>query len=173
MSRAGDLFQPNRMKLLLALTFLVPVFFLVVLAGGFLYQDKTFPLVITTIVSYLAACLVDDGIQSRSVKIFIASVSAIISILAAYLLTRSMTMVCDPVHDPGNIVCDPVHIPEPATTAPTVIATVQPPATTPMIFDPVHEPNGCGQACRDALDHAAGTSGVAQKLDECLQNCLR
>jgi len=43
-----------------------------------------------------------------------------------------------------------------------------------MIFYPVHEPNSCGQVCRDALGNAAGTTGiVAQKLDECLQNCYR
>jgi hypothetical protein len=57
---------------------------------------------------------------------------------------------------------------------PTVITTVRSATTTPMIFDPVHEPGSCGQACRDALSNAAGTTDiVARKLDECLQNCYR
>jgi hypothetical protein len=171
MSRAHDLFRPNGLKLLLALTLLVPVYFVLVLVIGFPYRDMVFPAAITVFVSYGAACVLDDVIQSRTLKIAIASVAAIVSIILGYILVRSMTMVCDPVHDPG-MVCDPVHLPE--TTAPTVIATTGPTTTPPMIFDPVHEPNSCGEACRNALDHATGTTEiVAQKLDECLQNCNR
>ena len=81
-----------------------------------------------------------------------------------------MTMVCDPVHDPGGVVGDPVHIP---TTTPAVIATTGPTTTTPMIFDPVHEPGSCSQACHDTFSPAAGTSDVTQKLEECLRNCGR
>jgi hypothetical protein len=167
-------FRPNGLKLLLTLTLLVPVYFFgIVLVTGFPFRDMVIPAAITIVISYVAACVLDEVIQSRTTKILIASVAAIVSIILGYILFRGMTMVCDPVHDPGHIVCDPVHIPE-TTTVPTVIATVQPPATTPMIFDPVHEPNSCGQTCRDALGNAAGTNGiVAQKLDECLQNCYR
>jgi hypothetical protein len=43
-----------------------------------------------------------------------------------------------------------------------------------MVFHLVHEPNSGGEASRNALDHATGTPEiVAQKLDECLQNCNR
>ena len=174
MTSAYNPFRPNGLKLLLAFTLLVPVFFFgIVLVTGFPYNNMVFPAAITIVISYVAACVLDEVIQSRTIKILIASVAALVSIILGYILVRSMTMVCDPVHDPGHIICDPVHLPE-TTTAPTIITTVQPTATTPMIFDPVHEPNSCGQACRDALGNAAGTTEiVAQKLDECLQNCYR
>jgi len=88
-------------------------------------------------------------------------------------------MVCDPVHDPGGMVCDPVHIPETTTitpmqtvtTVPTVITTAQPTPTTPMIFDPVHEPGGSGPGY--GVLSGTTTGIVAQKLDECLRNCNR
>lgn len=175
MSRAYDLFRPNRLKLLLAGTLLVPVFFAIVLINGFPYSDLVFPSALTVVISYAAACVIDDAVQSRTVKIAIASVAALVSIILGSVLVRSMTMVCDPVHDPGHVVCDPVHVPETTTAAPTVIATVQHPSTTPMIFDPVHEPGACsGDVCKIAPDHATGTRElVAQKLEECLQNCNR
>ena len=112
MSRAHDLFRPNGLKLLLAATLLVPVFFVIVLVNGFPYSDMIFPAAITVVISYVAACVIDDAVQSRSVKIAIASVAALVSIILGSILVRSMTMVCDPVHDPGHIVCDPVHVPE-------------------------------------------------------------
>ena len=164
MSRAHDLFQPNGLKLVLAATLLVPCYFVIVLVNGYPYNDLTFPVVITMVISYVAACVIDDAIRSRPVKIAIASGAALVSIILGSILVRGMTMVCDPVHDPG-MVCDPVHIPEPA---PAVITTVQPDETTPMIFDPVHKPDSCS---RDVCEFVPGiTSGVvAQKLDECLK----
>jgi hypothetical protein len=196
-------FQPNGLKLLLALTLLIPVYFVLMLVTGFPHYNTLLLAVITIFISYAAACVLDETVQSRTIKILIASVAAVISIILGYILVRSMTMVCDPVHDPGQIVCDPVHTPAPPTAAPTVIHTVRPTTTTPMIFDPVHTPeptttaptvihtirptkttpmicdpvhlpSGCGQTCRDAISNAAGTTDiVAQKLDECLQNCYR
>jgi hypothetical protein len=171
MTRAHDLFRPTRLKLLLALTLIIPVFFVLVLVNGFPYSDMVFPAAIAIILSYAAACVIDDTIQSRTVKIAIASVAALISILLGYIFTQSMTMVCDPVHDPGGMVCDPVHVPEPTTTAPTVIATVRPAETTPMIFDPVHQPGGSGQEY--GILSGTTTALVAEKLDECLKNCKR
>jgi hypothetical protein len=116
-----------------------------------------------------AAFLIDHLVQSRPVKIAIASVAVLVSIVLGSLLVRSMTMVCDPVHDPG-VVCDPVHVPE-TTTAPTVIATVQPTSTTPMICDPVHEPGGSGAGY--GVLSGTTTGIVAQKLDECKKKCGR
>jgi hypothetical protein len=172
MTRAHDLFRPNGLKLLLALTLLVPVWFALTLVNGYPYGNPVFPAALTLVLAYAAACVVDDLVQSRTIKILIASVAAIVSILLGYIMVRSMTMVCDPVHDPGGMVCDPVHIPD--TTAPVVITTSGPGTTTPMIFDPVHEPGSCSQACRDAVGHATGTAEiVAQKLDECLRSCGR
>ena len=173
MTRSHDLFRPNGLNLLLALTLLIPVFFAIVFITGFPYRDMIFPAAVTVVISYTAACVIDDLIQSRTLKILIASVAAIVSIILGYILVRSMTMVCDPVHDPG-MVCDPVHTPDPAIDIPTIVTMARPTSTTPMIFDPVHEPNSCGQACRDAISNAAGTTEiVAQKLDECLRNCNR
>ena len=169
MTRAHDLFRPNGLKLVLAATLLVPVFFFIVLINGFPYSDMVFPAAITVVISYAAACVLDDLIQSRTIKIAIASVAALVSIILGSVIVRSMTMVCDPVHDPGGIVCDPVHIPEttPVTPGPTVITTAQPHPTTPMIFDPVHEP-GAGGPGYGVLSGTT-TGIVAQKLDECLK----
>jgi hypothetical protein len=163
MSRAHDLFRPDGLKLLLAATLIIPVFFVLVLVTGFPYNNLLFPAAITVVISYAAACVIDDAVQSRALKIAIASVAALVSIVIGALLIRSMTVICDPVHDPG-MVCDPVHIPE--STEPTVIATVRPGETTPMIFDPVHEPGSCGG---DVCSVAPGivTGIVAEKLDEC------
>jgi hypothetical protein len=170
MSRAHDLFRPNGLKLLLAVTLIIPVFFVLVLVTGFPYNDLLFPVAITVVISYAAACVIDDAVQSRTIKIAIASVAALVSIILGSLIVRSMTMVCDPVHDPG-IICDPVHVPDPTTAAPTVIATVQPPSTTPMIFDPVHEPGGSGTGY--AVLPGTTTAIVAQKLEECKKKCGR
>ena len=169
MTRAHDLFRPNGLKLVLAATLLVPVFFFIVLINGFPYSDMVFPAAITVVISYAAACVLDDLIQSRTIKIAIASVAALVSIILGSVIVRSMTMVCDPVHDPGGIVCDPVHIPEttPVTPGPAVITTAQPHPTTPMIFDPVHEP-GAGGPGYGVLSGTT-TGIVAQKLDECLK----
>jgi hypothetical protein len=163
MSRAHDLFRPEGLKLLLAATLIIPVFFVLVLVNGFPYNDMLFPAAITVVIAYVIACVIDDAVQSRTLKIAIASVAALVSIVLGSILVRSMTIICDPVHDPG-MVCDPVHIPE--TSEPTVIATARPLETTPMIFDPVHEPGSCSS---DMCSIAPGivTGIVAEKLDEC------
>jgi hypothetical protein len=171
MTAAHDLFRPNGLKLLLLATLLIPVFFLIVLVTGFPYRDLIFPAAITLVVSYVAACVIDQTVQSRSIKIAIASVAALFSIILGSILVRSMHMVCDPVHDPGHIVCDPVHVPEPPSAVPTVITTVHPTTTTPMIFDPVHEPGSSGPGY--GVVSGTTTGIVAQKLDECLKNCNR
>jgi hypothetical protein len=171
MSRAHDLFLPNGLKLLLAATLLIPFFFAIVLVSGFPYNNLIFLAAVTVVISYAAACMIDNVIRSRAIKIAIVSVAALVSIILGALLVRSMTMVCDPVHDPG-IVCDPVHIPEPTTRAPTVITTIHPTSTTPMIFDPVHDPGSCsGDVC--SVVSGTTTAIVAEKLDECKKKCGR
>lgn len=175
MSRAHDLFRPNGLKLLLAATLLVPVFFAFVLINGFPYPDIIFPAAVTIGISYAAACVVDEAVQSRPVKIAIASVAALVSIILGCVLVRGMTMICEPVHEPGGMVCDPVHVPEPATIAPTQTVTMAPavvtPApphpATPMIFDPVHEPGDSGPGY--GILSGTTTGIVAQKLDEVLK----
>jgi hypothetical protein len=171
MTGALNFLRPNRLKLILAATLIVPTLFCVLLITGFSLWEPVVPVVIALVIGSLAACVIDYLVQSRTLKIAIASVAALVSIILGYLMVRSMTMVCDPVHDPG-MVCDPVHIPDTTTTAPTVIATVQPPSTSPMIFDPVHEPNSCGgDVCQVAPGIATGI--VAEKLDECRKLCGR
>ena len=171
MTGALDFLRPNRLKLILAATLIVPALSLVLLVTGLSLWEPAVPVVIAIVIGYAAACVLDVVVQSRALKIAIASVAALVSIILGSLMIRSMTMVCDPVHDPG-MVCDPVHIPDTTTTAPTVIATVQPPSTSPMIFDPVHEPNSCGgDVCQVAPGIATGI--VADKLDECRKLCGR
>jgi hypothetical protein len=170
MTGALDLMRPNWLKLILAATLIIPALFLVLLVTGLSLWDPAVPVAIAIVIGYAAACVIDSLVQSRALKIAIASVAALVSIILGSLMVRSMTMICDPVHDPG-MVCDPVHIPD-TTTTPTIIATVQPVSTTPMIFDPVHEPGDCSS---DVCSVAPGivTGIVAKKLDECEKKCGR
>lgn len=189
--------RPSGLKVLLAVTLVVPAFFLIQIVPGFGLHDLLVPVILAIVLAYWVACMIDYLVQSRTTKIAIATVAAIVSIVLGYIFTQTMTMVCDPVHDPGGVVCDPVHIPTttPAvinttvpsttnplifdpvhvpTTTPAVIATTGPTTTTPLIFDPVHEPGACSQVCHDTFSSTAGTSDiVAQKLEECLRNCGR
>jgi hypothetical protein len=169
MTGALDFFRPDGLKLILAATLVVPALFLVLFLTGLSLWEPAVPVAIAIIAGYAAACVLDSVIQSRPLKIAIASVAALVSIILGSLMVRSMTMICDPVHDPG-MVCDPVHVPD-TTTPPTVIATVRPESTTPMIFDPVHEPpGGCSSdVCSVASGIATGI--VAEKLDECEKQC--
>ena len=173
MTDAGELLRPGRMKILLAVTLFLPVCLLVYFLGSIAVET---PGILATgilgiPVSYAAGCVIDASVQSRPIKIAIASIAALVSILLGYIFTQTMTMVCDPVHDPGGVVCDPVHIPP---TTPAVIATTGPYTTTPMIFDPVHEPGSCSQACHDTFSSSSQTNElVSRKLEECLRNCGR
>jgi hypothetical protein len=155
--------RPDRIKLILAATLVVPSLFFVLILTGFTLWEPIIPTAIAIVIAYALACVIDRLVENRTFKIAIASVAALVSIVIGSVLVRSMTIICDPVHDPG-MVCDPVHIPE--TTEPTVIATVRPLETTPMIFDPVHEPGSCAS---DVCSIAPGvvTGIVAEKLDEC------
>jgi hypothetical protein len=164
MTAGRDLLLPDGLKLLLTLTLIIPLLFVIWVFTGFSPESLYIPFILAVIFSYAAACIIDYAIQNRTLKIAIASIAALVSIILGSILVRSMTM---------TMVCDPVHVPE-TTTVPTVITPVIPVETTPMIFDPVHEPNSCSQACRDAISNAAGSTEIAaQKLDECLRNCGR
>jgi hypothetical protein len=123
MSRAYDLLRPNGLNLLPALTLLVPVYFVLLLVTGLPFIGMVFPAVITVVVWYGTACAVDTLTQRRILKIAIASVAAIVSIILCFILVRSMTMLRDPVHDPG-MVCDPAHVP--ATTTLSPLSSPQP-----------------------------------------------
>ena len=192
-----ELLWPNKLKVLLAVTLVVPAFFIIQVVPGYSRDNLLIPLILAIVLAYWVASFIDLFIESRTTKIAIATIAAIVSIVLGYLFTQATTMVCDPVHDPGGVVCDPVHVPTttPAvvattgpttttpmifdpvhvpTTTPAVIATTGPTTTTPMIFDPVHEPSSCSQSCYDTFSTSTGPSDlVAQKLEECLRNCGR
>jgi len=169
MTGSADFIRPTGVKLLLTVTFLIPVLFLVLLITGFTLWEPLVPGALSAVIAYAAACTADSCIRSRAMKIAVASVAALVSIILGSLLIRSMTLVCDPVHDPG-LVCDPVHVPE--TPGPDVIPTVMPAETTPMIFDPVHDPGSCSaDVCTAAPGIATGF--VAEKLEECRRKCGR
>ncbi|MCX6690500.1 MAG: hypothetical protein NTW33_00255 [Methanoregula sp.] len=105
----------------------------------FFSKDFILLVFLALVISYSVGCLIDHFIKSRTIKIVIASVAALVSIVLGYLFIRSM----NPTN--GPIVCDPVHV-----------------------------PSDCELACRDAIGNTTGTTSiVAQKLDECLQNCYR
>lgn len=169
MTGVPDFLRPDLLKLLLAATLVVPSLFFVLIVTGFTLWDPLVPVVIAIVIAYPLACVIDRLVENRTLKIAIASVAALVSIVLGSLLVRSMTIICDPVHDPG-MVCDPVHVPEPSE--PAIIATVRPGETTPMIFDPVHEPGSCSS---DVCSSAPGvvTSIVAEKPDECRKTIVR
>ncbi len=157
----SDPLQQHGMKILLTATLVIPSLFIVLAVTGLTLWEPFIPVALSFCIAILAAIAIDHLVQSRTLKIAVAAIAALVSILLGSILVRSMTMVCDPVHDPG-LVCDPVHVPD---TTPSVIATVQPDVTTPMIFDPVHEPGACsGDICPVA---PVITGLVAEKLDEC------
>ena len=116
MGELRDIFKPNRFKNILIIVLFIPSIVLSFLSidmlrDGFVYwgiQHAIAIIVIGGLLSYLGGSLIDYFIKSRTIKIVIASISALISIIIGFLTLASMTMVCDPVHD---MVCDPVHVP--------------------------------------------------------------
>jgi hypothetical protein len=64
------------------------------------------------ILSYITGCIVDINIKNQGLKVVIATISGITTILIIYLLYKLVTepVICDPVHLPqNNTVSDPVH----------------------------------------------------------------
>lgn len=170
MTGTGEFIVPGRLRLILTATLVVPSLFVILLLTGLDLRNPLFPVILAIIGAYLLACIIDYVIVSRTLKIAVASVAALVSVVIGSLLLRSMTMVCDPVHDPG-IVCDPVHVPDTPTQVPTIISTIGPGDTPPMIFDPVHEPGSCSQLCSPSSSEPS--QAVAAKLEECLRSCGR
>lgn len=112
-----DIFRPNRFKSLLIIVLFIPSIVLSFLSfdmlrGGFVYWEMWHSIAIIVfgaLISVVGGSFIDYFIKSRTIKIVIASISALISIIIGFITLASMTMVCDPVHD---VVCDPVHVPE-------------------------------------------------------------
>jgi hypothetical protein len=95
-------FWPSGLKIDMALTLMVPIFSVIFIVSGFEFNDVTFSIILTIAISYAASCVLDQTVKSRTVKIIIASVAALVSILLGYILVRGMIMVCDPVHTPPS-----------------------------------------------------------------------
>ena len=131
-----EVFYPSRFKLIFFILLLIPFSSLVILLFGqdYIYADYNYFyssfilvdlllfllsisifLVVGIVLSYLFGCIIDTYIKNEKVKITIAIISGIISLLIAYMLYKMLTepVICDPVHVPCNnqTVCDPVHTP--------------------------------------------------------------
>ncbi|EKF84847.1 hypothetical protein A994_11652 [Methanobacterium formicicum DSM 3637] len=65
------------------------------------------------VLSYLFSCFIDYFVENDKIKISIAIISGIASIIIVYVFYKMVTepIICDPVHIPANnqTVCDPVH----------------------------------------------------------------
>jgi len=97
-----DFIKPNGLKIVLALVLLIPSFILSFIVLSITFQNFLVLIILGIVLSYLIAGLLDSLIKNKTVKIVIASVSALISIIIGYIWVRSMTMVCDPVHIPSE-----------------------------------------------------------------------
>jgi len=166
MAAAVEFFRPNWLKLVLALTLILPIFtalmfILVVLSGWFhthvnplAYLNFNLLVILMCLAGYLAGCLLDFFLKSRPLKIAIAVVAAFVTIVIGYIFLFGRIGVSDPVHRP--MVCDPVH---------TVVRTTPVPAMQTV--------STCENNCLDAVQNQTMTELVRQKLGECLQNCSR
>ncbi|NOZ81592.1 MAG: hypothetical protein GXO63_00350 [Candidatus Micrarchaeota archaeon] len=95
-----NLVKPTGFRIVLFFTFLVPLF----MAIGFLRPALLAHLLATIVSGYLLACLFDYFVKNRNVKIVVASVSALVSVIWIYLISRVVTEaeICDPVHEPSQ-----------------------------------------------------------------------
>jgi hypothetical protein len=120
---------PNKFKIFLFLMLFIPCLTVIIAILGPNYAYKVFPYYISSyilnnpiifiisislgfIVSYILGCLIDNYIENKNLKIFIAVLSGIISLIIIYSLYKMVTepVICDPVHMPQNhTICDPVH----------------------------------------------------------------
>ena len=131
-----EVLYPNKFKLILFILLFIPSVSLIVILFGqnqiytdYNYFNSSFFLVDLylflisvsffllggLVLSYLLGCTIDTSIQNEKIKITIAIIACIISLLIIYLIYKVITepVICDPVHVPGNnqTVCDPVHTP--------------------------------------------------------------
>ena len=114
---------PNPLKIALMLSLLTPIFFVSMFIDILSFHNVIFIVIITLIFSYLIAALLDTFIKSRTVKIIIASILGIVSILILIVIyIYSTTMICDPVHNPSDNVYDPVHSPATSGSSPQEIS---------------------------------------------------
>ncbi|MFA0834280.1 hypothetical protein [Methanobacterium formicicum] len=123
-----ELLYPNKFKVTLFLLLTIPcIAMITVLLGSdyfyynyyfshisYLFLMKIFTFLVTGMVlSYLFSCFIDYFVENDKIKISIAIISGIASIIIVYVFYKMVTepIICDPVHIPANnqTVCDPVH----------------------------------------------------------------
>lgn len=131
-----EFLYPNKFKITLFLLLIIPSVTLIIIIFGqnyiyshyyyfyssFLFVDLILFLISFSpfilgglILSYFLGCFIDYYVQNEKIKITIAIISGIVSLIIVYLFYKMITepVICDPVHLPGNnqTVCDPVHKP--------------------------------------------------------------
>jgi hypothetical protein len=127
---------PNKFKIVLFIMLFIPSITLIMILLGsnnlyysFRYFSPSFItnnlllfiisiftlLLLGLILSYVFGCFIDYFIQNEKVKITIAIISGMVSLLIIYAFYKMVTepIICDPVHIPTNnqTICDPVHQP--------------------------------------------------------------
>lgn len=127
-----EFLYPQKYKVTLFLVLAIPCIALItLLIDNFIYLDSLslsltvdalvflisifLSIVIGLVLSYLLSCVIDCYIANEKIKIVIALISGITSLIIVYVFYKMMTepIICDPVHIPANnqTVCDPVHQP--------------------------------------------------------------
>ena len=134
MANIKELLMPNKLKITLFLMLSIPCITLIItiLGRNYIYSDFNYfssqfilvdPLLFLIsislfviaglVTSYILGSFIDHYIQNERIKIIIAIISGVASILILYILYKLVTepVICDPVHNPNNTICDPVHQP--------------------------------------------------------------
>ena len=125
-----ELLYPNKFKVTLFLLLAIPCIALitVLLGSNYIYYNYYLShftylflisiflvLVMGLVLSYIFSCFIDYFVANEKIKISIAIISGITSIIIIYVFYKMVTepIICDPVHIPTNnqTVCDPVHQP--------------------------------------------------------------
>jgi hypothetical protein len=127
MKFSNEILNLTRFKILLTLLLLIPSITLFIIIFGLnfysYYHLLDSPLlflnrlgiyiVLGIILSYIISCLVDYLVPNQNMKIMIAFISGLLSIIILYAIYKILSdpIICDPVHTPNQTVCDPVHKP--------------------------------------------------------------
>ncbi|MBI5460516.1 hypothetical protein [Methanobacterium sp.] len=125
-----ELLYPNKFKVTLFLLLAIPCITLITVLLGTNYNyynyyppHFTYPFLISLflflaiglVLSYILSSSIDHFIPNEKIKISIAIISGMTSIIIVYIFYKMVTepIICDPVHIPANnqTVCDPVHQP--------------------------------------------------------------
>ncbi|MCK9150881.1 hypothetical protein [Methanobacterium alcaliphilum] len=115
----NEILKPNKFKIILAALVLIPIFTIILAILDFYsgaeiinyrfyisLNHTLLPLIvgISLIISYLCGCFIDQYIPNKNVKLFIAIVSALITLIIIYIFYKMISepVICDPVHKPSQ-----------------------------------------------------------------------